>query len=656
MLAINKIRSNHVIDHAAEELKKYLRMMMPEGGDVKIALSPDAKDGFRLGLMDDFGLDTSDAEDLELDDIVYIDCDTEGGIIAGSNPRSVLLAVYEYLRQNGCRWLMPGVDGEYIPMQDIKPVKYRHLASMRYRGWCNEGAEYQQCMLDAIDLAPKLGMNVFMLEFRIPTSYYNRYYNHLHNTENRPVERVTFDTILQWKRECESEIAKRGLQLHDIGHGFTGDPFGIDSSLRPADGDNEKAVPEGSRKYLALVKGERKLRANCPNYTNFCMSNPEAQKLFVDYVVRYAEMHSNVDYLHVWLGDAMNCHCECEECQKKTPSDWYVILLNRIDKLLTEKKLDTRLVFIAYVDNLWAPIEEKIENQSRFTLLFAPISRKYTEPMPETFNYIPTTPYVRNQLKMPTTLEASFSYLDDWKKHWKGSNVAYEYHFWRHQYYDPSGLRIAERVHEDVKVYKKNGVNGIIQDGSQRSFFPNGLAFYAYARTLFDTALCFEDIVKDYFETAYGDNWREYREYLERVAETFDFAYISGQRSENTEIHNYYSPTVARKLKENAEAVTDGGIALIKDNYNHDDRVRTVSVRLLEMHAKYLKLFAKALTLKACADDEAASEAFNRMRIESGKWEAEFEPYFDHTLIIYSFENLFKTRSQSDAPIYRLDN
>ena len=112
MFYVNKIISDPTVDYAAEELKKYLRMMMPEGGDVKIAYNPEARDGFRLGLMSDFSLDTSDAENTELDDIIYIDCDECGGIIAGSNPRSVLLAVYEYLRQLGCRWLFPGVDGE----------------------------------------------------------------------------------------------------------------------------------------------------------------------------------------------------------------------------------------------------------------------------------------------------------------------------------------------------------------------------------------------------------------------------------------------------------------------------------------------------------------------------------------------------------------
>ena len=95
MLTINKITSASPVDFAAEELKKYLRMMMPRCGDIKINYNPDAKDGFRLGLMQDLGLDTSEALDTDLDDILHIDTDCEGGIIAGSNPRSVLLAVYE---------------------------------------------------------------------------------------------------------------------------------------------------------------------------------------------------------------------------------------------------------------------------------------------------------------------------------------------------------------------------------------------------------------------------------------------------------------------------------------------------------------------------------------------------------------------------------
>ena len=181
MITVNKVTSHSVIDYAAEELKKYLRMMMPEGGDVRIVNGSASDEGFGLGLMQDFGLDVSDADSLELDDILYIDCAEKGGIIAGSNPRSVLLAVYEYLRQNGCEWLFPGIDGEYIPMQNIKPVKYRHKPSCRYRGWCSEGAQFQPDVIDAIDFAPKVGLNAFMIQFINPALFYQRYYNHSYN-------------------------------------------------------------------------------------------------------------------------------------------------------------------------------------------------------------------------------------------------------------------------------------------------------------------------------------------------------------------------------------------------------------------------------------------------------------------------------------------
>ena len=56
MLCINKMRANPTIDFAAEELKKYLRMMMPRCGEISISYEPEAPDGFRLGLLEDFGL------------------------------------------------------------------------------------------------------------------------------------------------------------------------------------------------------------------------------------------------------------------------------------------------------------------------------------------------------------------------------------------------------------------------------------------------------------------------------------------------------------------------------------------------------------------------------------------------------------------------
>ena len=56
-MEIVKVRNDHVIDFAAEELKKYLRMMMPQKGDIRIYADPNGTAGFRLGLLSDFGID-----------------------------------------------------------------------------------------------------------------------------------------------------------------------------------------------------------------------------------------------------------------------------------------------------------------------------------------------------------------------------------------------------------------------------------------------------------------------------------------------------------------------------------------------------------------------------------------------------------------------
>ena len=56
MLTIYKLQADHTVDFAAEELKKYLRMMMPQEKVVTISYAPEATEGFRLGLLEDFGL------------------------------------------------------------------------------------------------------------------------------------------------------------------------------------------------------------------------------------------------------------------------------------------------------------------------------------------------------------------------------------------------------------------------------------------------------------------------------------------------------------------------------------------------------------------------------------------------------------------------
>ncbi len=627
MYKIYKITSSPVVDYAAEELKKYLRMMMPRCGEIIIERNADAKEGFRLGVMADFGLDTSEADDIELDDILHIDTDAVGGIIAGSNPRSILLAVYRYLTINGCRWLYPGIDGEFIPIKDIEPTFYHKMADMRYRGQCNEGCESQQSMIDTIEFQPKVGMNVYMIEFDVPRAYYTRYYDHKYNEKNREPEPITNDTILQWKRQCEVEIAKRGLQFHDMGHGWTAESFGIDST----DGwtrNDSNPVPAESYQYLAMINGKRDLYEGVALNTNFCMSNPEARAKVVKKACDYAEQGSNVDYLHVWLADARNNQCECDECRKKTVPDWYVILLNDIDDELIKRELNTRIVFCCYFDTEWPPIEERLNNPRRFTMLLGPAGRTYTKPLSMTPKKYELRPFKLNENILPSTLDEHISYVKEWERRCGINTVAYEYHYCIEQWYEPGAIKFARLIYDDVKGYHANGIRGIIEDASQRTFFPNGFAFYIYAATLFDASTDFDAAAEDYYSHAYGEDYKRVLDFQWKLSTAFNHEFLAGELSADESKGKYYNPEVTKTLRE-IEFIIKDFAPFVEAHKNMPMRAQTVSYRLLNRYLEYAEELSKVFVLKSLGADREAHRAFWDYVNRYGRYEVEMERYFD---------------------------
>ncbi len=644
MYRIYKITSDQVVDYAAQELKKYLRMLMPRCGEISVSYDPQAKDGFRLGLMADFGLDTSEAEDVELDDILHIDTQAEGGIIAGSNLRSVLMAVYKYLTLNGCRWLFPGVDGEYIPVQEIQPVQFHKMADCRVRGQCNEGAESQQAMLETIEFSPKIGMNTYMLEFDIPKIYYDWYYDHMYNTRNREAEPVTADTVLQWKRVCEVEIAKRGMAFHDMGHGWNAEAFGI-SSLGGWNKDDENPVPEEARQYLALIGGKRDLFGGVALNTNFCMSNPEARRIVTKTVCDYAQLNTNVTYLHVWLADNQKNNCECEACRKKTPSDWYVVLLNEIDAELTRRNLDTRIGFCSYSDTAYEPTCEYINNPKRFIMMLGAITRSYKYSVAKNPKVEKLTPFVLNQSGRLDSLEEYVVRADLWRKFVPGDSLVYEYHFWKPQFYAPGALSFAKRLHEDVLAYKANGFDGIIQDGSQRAFFPNGLSWYAYAATLFDNDTDLAALTEDYFRHAYGEHWQKALAYLQTIDKRMPQSYLECIHTPpRPEMNNFYAPEREQELLSVA-GVTEEYEAFFAQHTKMPYRVQTVAMQLLRKHCQFCRGYAGAMALKCMGKDAEAKTAATDFLRQFGQQEVAIERYYDHMMARHALMAIFSGKT-----------
>ena len=602
MYFINKITSDSTVDFAAEELKKYLRMMMPEGGDVKILYAPSAKDGYRIGIFADLGIDMPSGKDPERDDCIYIDTDGIGGVIAGANPRALLIAVYEYLRKCGCRWLFPGDEGEYIPRRTPEGVKLTHTPRMRIRASCVEGATKQSMLLDFIDFLPKVGLNCFMTQYKVPKTFYRRYTLHEDHFNRVDFEEGEIDSLT---RAAECEMSKRGILLHSYGHGFNNDPFGIDSTLA-WDVVDESVVPKDAFQYLAYTKGRRGLFMDRVATTQNCLSNPEVRKKTADYVINYLKNHENTDALHIWLADSIYNHCECDECKKKTVSDWYAMMINEIDDRLRAEGLKNKVVFISYTETMHAPESEVVNPSDNLIFMVAPIGRDYaTTEDPEGTTH-PKMPYVRNGSRMPRSLGEFMQYTSDWQNNFKGDSFVFEYHFWQFHAYDLSTLKIAKRIYEDVAYYERRGFNGIMECGAQRCFFPNGLAFYVHARATFDASYTFDELVSEYADCAYGEGKEEIlsalrelellipSEYLNvTLAQRRDAAFISGKVKRDLDM----LPALVEKIKGLADKYSTSG-----------SRTKMVSLGLLRYYCTYLEGLGRVLSHVSIGEREKALE------------------------------------------------
>ena len=626
MIQIKKLRDDLVIDFAAEELKKYLRMMMPQEKRVLICLDPEAKEGFRLGLLEDFGL-PCEADNAFLDDIIHIDTDACGGILAGSNPRSVLFAVYRYLKLNGCRFLFPGAEGEDIPKQNVTPQKYHKLADHRFRGHSIEGTPSVEQVLDYIDWHAKEELNTFG-SYDIFV-YMRGYYNHRHNEANRAPEYMDSEVAeTQWRALFECETEKRGLRLQGGGHSLLAEVMGIDPKDRTLYKTGEKKLPEETLSMLAMLNGERKLHKDDIYFTNLCYSQKKVRDRFIDRVVKRIEESPQVFLSGASLADGTKNHCECPECQKKRPSDWLVMMLNGIDEKLTEKGLNNMVNISFYVDAVFAPTVEKLNNPDRFMLTFCPISRSYNESITSLDNLPEPIPYVRNAWEVPRTMPQLFSLLKQWQKVFDGPVTVFDYHFWRHQYRDPGLASMSRRVYEDVLSYWPTGMAGCMQDGSNKSFFPHGFHGHIYAEALMNRDCDYEAELADYFSHLYGADWKVVRKYLDNISAAFNHNFMCGKMSVDMKKGQFYNPAHAESLA-NVKELAAEMREVIAAHSQLPTRAQSIAWRVLLRHTVYCEGLAEVLIEKCQGHTKYAMELFEQFKQDFGKYDLELERLLD---------------------------
>ena len=586
--------SEKTLSFAGDELRCYLTRMVRAEGVFSVSLHVKVPEEFA--------------------DSFTVEMNSAGGTITGSNPRSVLLGVYDYLHHLGCRFLTPAKETEVVPQIGAEKLVafYSKKASFLHRGVCIEGANSIENVLEFIDWLPKVGYNSFFLQFKVPYIFLSRWYHHDKNPYAE-AERFTMEDAQKCLKLFQQEMAKRDLLLHQVGHGWTGEVLGS-RTVGSWNATNEVLTPE-KQPMAAMVNGKREFHMGIPANTNLCFSNPQTVAVFTEQVVEYAKQNPDVDYLHVWLADEYNNVCQCDGCKETTISDQYVELLNEIDRRLTEEGLPTRLVFLLYQELLWPAVKARLLNPDRFLLMFAPISRTFERSYDLTDVAEEIPPYVPNHITLPTNLGENLAFLQGWQKQFRGEGFVYDYPLGRAHYGDFGYLHIARIISQDIKKLHSMGLDGYISCQELRACSPNMLPNYVMGHTLWNEEADVEALIQEYFRAAYPGDAQLAQEYLEELSELSSCDYLNGKGPRE-------NPDIARRMGEITDMCCQMELVLtaVADGPHW---------KALRHHNGYILRLALAMRALASGKQEESTKRYLNMREFICKTEPEFQDWLD---------------------------
>lgn len=397
-------------------------------------------------------------------------------ILAGSNPRSVLFAVYTYLERLGFAWIVPGREGEIIPKLGRIPVDgfdLRHRAALRHRGFALAGA-YDVNQGEAfIAWMARNRFNHFFLEGDTCRPWFEKVVG------PQPAARIR-----AWDRRIDRAVKDRGLILERMGHGWTRWALG---------------VPPGAARppSFRLTAGRNRLIARNADGTprrsfhaQLCLSQPASHAAMTKRVCQYAKTHPEVDVLGVWMADGFNNWCECPDCAKTHPSDLWVRLINRLAREVYRVRPDLKIEVLGYC-TLMEPPHTAIDNsRGNVIMMYAPFLRCYlhrlNDPRCVSDQPLQTFPPV-NRLHHPMNGEF-FTFFKGWRQQFSGVNYVFDYYGWLPIKRDIFEGNVPEAACADLTSYPGHGITGWVDCSRAQSFWPTPLMRWLQARAAWDQA------------------------------------------------------------------------------------------------------------------------------------------------------------------------
>ena len=174
-----------------------------------------------------------------------------------------------------------------------------------------------------------------------------------------------------------------------------------------------------------------------------------------------------------------------------------------------------------------------------------------------------------------------------------------------------------------------------MQDGSVKSFFPNGFAEYIYAETLINRELNYEEALQNYYADLYGDDRDAVLTYLAGITEAFSFAYMEGELSADPQRTTHYNPereAYFKKVPQLCQQMRD----YLVEHQPGKRRVRGIAWQLLLRHTQYCEGLSAVMAEKCVGNDQVAIEKLQEFLKDFGKYDYEIGRYFDFSLMAYS--------------------
>ena len=492
----------HVLEKARRALDEYIDLMT--GREHAITVKVDAA-AFHVS-------------DPKQDDAYRVLVTSGAGKITASNERAALIAVYHLLRENGCGFARPGKEGERVPRCALSDIcaDLSITAAHRFRGLCIEGACNIEDTLALLEWMPKVGMNCYFMQFREGYNFFERWYECEANGAVLPWE-FNLDVCRSIVRRVSLAARQNGLMYHAVGHGFTCECFGVDA-LGWIKADH---WPKEWAHALAMRNGKRDMAQDIPLISARCYSTREVQKFVVEKAAEYIAGRPEIDYVHFWLDDGNNNKCECEVCRDTRVAEFYIQMLNLLDERLTEMNVPTKIVFLGYHELLWPPEKEILRNPARFTFMFAPIQRSFIEPLSDAESAGEMKPYTLNHQPFPKNNGEMAAHLKAWNAYRRKVGMpledSFDFDYYNVNFNDPGQFVQARLLYEDIKNLKRNGLGGIINCQAQRAFDHAALPMYVLARALVQPELTLDALADEYFNAAFGEGWRWYKDYFARL-------------------------------------------------------------------------------------------------------------------------------------------